>query len=154
MMRARRWWGAAGGAGPDAVGPGAMRRTLRRIVGFFRPYRGRLAVIAVSILVTVSIGVVNPILLKLVIDNLTRAQRPRAALSPVGLMIVLPIVTSLIGVGQSLPLERVGQRVMNDLRAGALPPPAVDAAAVLHRDAHRRDPEPHRQRRRRGADRW
>ena len=51
--------------------PGSGPATFRQIVGFFRPYSRRLAWIAGLIVVTVSIGVVNPILLKLIIDNLT-----------------------------------------------------------------------------------
>ena len=65
------WGGPFGGPEPDLTRrPGSERQTLRRIAGFFAPYRARLAFIAVLILVTVSIGVVNPILLKLIIDNL------------------------------------------------------------------------------------
>jgi ATP-binding cassette subfamily B protein len=107
-----------GGSDPDLTRrPGSEGRTLRRIVGFFRPYRGRLAFIAVLILVTVSIGVVNPILLKLIIDNLT-SDEPSLQLLYVqaGLMIVLPIITSGLGVWQSFLSNVVGQRVMNDLR--------------------------------------
>ncbi|HEX9610131.1 MAG TPA: ABC transporter ATP-binding protein, partial [Candidatus Limnocylindria bacterium] len=63
-------WGF-GGPEPDLTRrAGTGRQTLRRIIGFFRPYRRRLAWIAFLILVTVSVGVVNPILLKLIIDNL------------------------------------------------------------------------------------
>jgi len=112
------WGRAFGGAEPDLTRrPGSERRTLRKIVGFFRPYRSRLAVIAGLILVTVSIGVVNPILLKLIIDNLT-SEAPSLELLylQTGLMIVLPIVTSGLGVWQSYLSNVVGQRVMNDLR--------------------------------------
>ena len=96
--------------------PGSEGPTLRRIGGFFRPYRARLAFIAVLILVTVSIGVVNPILLKLVIDNLTGPQSLELLWIQCGLMIVLPIITSALGVWQSYLSNVVGQRVMNDLR--------------------------------------
>ena len=49
MMRRGGPWG--GGADPDLTRrPGSDPRTLRRIIGFFDPYRGRLAVIAISIL--------------------------------------------------------------------------------------------------------
>jgi ATP-binding cassette subfamily B protein len=112
------WGRAFGGAEPDLTRrPGSERRTLRKIVGFFRPYRARLAVIAGLILVTVSIGVVNPILLKLIIDNLT-SESPSLELLylQAGLMIVLPIITSGLGVWQSYLSNVVGQRVMNDLR--------------------------------------
>jgi ATP-binding cassette, subfamily B, bacterial len=107
-----------GGPEPDlSRRPGSEAQTLRRIAGFFRPYRVRLAFIAVLILVTVSIGVVNPILLKLIIDNLT-SESPSLELLWIqgGLMILLPIVTSAIGVWQAYLSNVVGQRVMNDLR--------------------------------------
>ena len=66
------WAGGFGGSDPDLTRrPGTGRKTLRLIGGFFAPYRVRLFFIAVLILVTVSVGVVNPILLKLIIDNLT-----------------------------------------------------------------------------------
>jgi ATP-binding cassette subfamily B protein len=113
MMRGGRHWGEE----PNLQRrPGTAGTTLRRIVSFFRPYRRRLALIAVAILVSVSIGVVNPILLKLVIDNLTGPRDLRLLYLQCGLMIVLPIVTSLIGVWQSFLSNVVGQRVMNDLR--------------------------------------
>jgi ATP-binding cassette subfamily B protein len=108
-----------GGTEPDLTRrPGSEGRTLRRIVEFFQPYRGRLAFIAALILITVSIGVVNPILIKFVLDNLLpNGPRDLGLLYlQVGLMIVLPIVTSAIGVWQSYLSNVVGQRVMNDLR--------------------------------------
>jgi ATP-binding cassette subfamily B protein len=111
------WGGAFGGPEPDlARRPGSDRQTLSRIATFFRPYRLRLAFIAVLILVNVSVGVVNPILLKLIIDNLTGPQDLGLLYLQGGLMIVLPIVTSAIGVWQSYLSNVVGQRVMNDLR--------------------------------------
>jgi ATP-binding cassette subfamily B protein len=111
------WGGAFGGPEPDLTRrPGSERRTLRRIAGFFTPYRGRLWFIAGLILVTVTIGVVNPILLKLIIDNLTGPRDLGLLYLQAGLMIVLPIVTSAIGVWQAYLSNVVGQRVMNDLR--------------------------------------
>jgi ATP-binding cassette subfamily B protein len=111
----RGHWG--GGEGPDLTArPGSGPRTFRRIVGFFRPYRGRLAGISALIVLTVSIGVVNPILLKLAIDNILEQQDLELLYLQCGLMIVLPIVSSLIGVWQSFLSNVVGQRVMDDLR--------------------------------------
>ena len=111
------WGGAFGGSEPDLTRrPGTARKTVRLIAGFFGPYRVRLAVISVLILVSVSVGVVNPILLKLIIDNLTGPQDLGLLYLQAGLMIVLPIVTSAIGVWQSYLSNVVGQRVMNDLR--------------------------------------
>jgi ATP-binding cassette subfamily B protein len=108
-------WG--GGDEPNLTArPGSGPRTLRLIVGFFRPYRGRLAWIALLILVSVSVGVVNPILLKLIIDNLLGPKDLSLLYLQCALMIVLPFVSSGIGVWQSYLSNVVGQRVMDDLR--------------------------------------
>ena len=110
-------WGRLGGSDPDlARRPGSDRRTLARIAGFFRPYRARLAFIGLLILISVSVGVVNPILLKLIIDNLTGPQDLGLLWVQAGLMIALPILTSAVGVWQTYLSNVVGQRVMNDLR--------------------------------------
>ena len=113
MMRGH--WG--GGEGPDLQArPGSGPATFRRIIGFFRPYQRRLSLIGVLIVFTVSIGVVNPILLKLIIDNLTGPRDLGLLYLQAGLMIGLPVVTSLLGVWQSYLSNVVGQNVMNDLR--------------------------------------
>jgi ATP-binding cassette subfamily B protein len=116
MTRGGFW---RGGEGPNlSRRKGSEGPTLRRIAGFFRPYRARLGVIAVLILVTVSIGVINPILIKFVLDNLLpNGPRDLGLLYlQVSLMVVLPIVTSLLGIWQSFLSNVVGQRVMDDLR--------------------------------------
>ncbi len=66
-----------------------------------------------------SIGLVNPYLLKLLIDEAIPRRDCFLLNLYVGLMIVLPIVTGLIGVGQTYLNNVIGQNVMQDLR-GAL----------------------------------
>ncbi|TME11747.1 MAG: ABC transporter ATP-binding protein [Chloroflexi bacterium] len=109
---------AQAGGGDTAFDPPERRgRTLRRIVAFFRPYRGRVAIVVVAILATSLLGLINPILLKLLIDDaLPNKDFGRLNLY-VGLMIALPILTGLIGIGQSYLNNAIGQRVMQDLRA-------------------------------------
>src|SRR5205085_4881298 len=90
--------------------------TIRRITAFFRPYRGKVTIVLAAILLTSFIGLINPILLKLLID-IAIPQRDWGLLNLfVGLMIVLPIVSGLIGVGQSYLNNIIGQSVMHDLR--------------------------------------
>jgi len=105
---------------PTETGPPVPRErrghTIRRIAAFFRPYRGRVSVVLAAILLTSFIGLVNPILLKLLID-VAIPQRDWGLLNLfVGLMIVLPIISGLIGVGQSYLNNIIGQSVMHDLR--------------------------------------
>ena len=98
------------------VPPERRARTVRRIAAFFGPYRGQVAIVVVAILATSLIGLVNPILLKLLIDDaIPRLDFGRLNLY-VGLMIALPIGSGLVGVGQSYLNNIIGQRVMADLR--------------------------------------
>ena len=76
-------------------------RTVRRIVAFFRPYRAQVVIVLIAILATSLIGLVNPILLKLLIDEAIPRLDFGLLNLYVGLMIVLPIISGLIGVGQA-----------------------------------------------------
>jgi ATP-binding cassette subfamily B protein len=90
--------------------------TIRRIVSFFRPYRLQVLLVLFAITATSLIGLINPILLKLLIDDAIPNQDWAKLNLYVGLMIVLPIVSGLIGIGQSWLSNVVGQNVMQDLR--------------------------------------
>jgi ATP-binding cassette subfamily B protein len=92
-------------------------RTIRRILRFFGPYRPQIAVVLTAILLTSFIGLINPYLLKLLIDEAIPRRDFGLLNLFVGLMIALPIVSGLIGVGQSYLNNLIGQRVMQDLRA-------------------------------------
>ncbi|HEV7603396.1 MAG TPA: ABC transporter transmembrane domain-containing protein, partial [Candidatus Limnocylindrales bacterium] len=94
-------------------------RTLRRIAAFFGPYKLQVVVVLVAILATSLIGLVNPLLLGLLLDQVIIGHDYSRLNLYVGLMIVLPIVTGLIGLGQSYLNNVIGQNVMQDLR-GAL----------------------------------
>jgi ATP-binding cassette, subfamily B, bacterial len=90
--------------------------TVRRIAAFFRPYRLRVALVLVTIVITSLLGLINPFLLKLLIDDALPRQDFGLLNLYVGLMIVVPITSGLIGVGQTYLNNIVGQRVMEDLR--------------------------------------
>ena len=110
-----------GGPADDFVPVPPERRgqTIRRILVFFKPYQPQIVVVLAAILLTSFIGLINPYLLKLLID-VAIPQRDLGLLTLyVGLMIILPIVSGLIGVGQSYLNNIIGQSVMQDLR-GAL----------------------------------
>jgi ATP-binding cassette, subfamily B, bacterial len=98
------------------VPPERRGATIRRIVEFFRPYRLQVTVVLVAILVTSLLGLVNPYLLKLLIDDVIVGGDYASLNLYVGLMIVIPIVSGLIGVGQSYLNNIIGQSVMQDLR--------------------------------------
>jgi ATP-binding cassette subfamily B protein len=101
---------------PTPVPPERRGQTIRRILRFFRPYRTQVAIVLIAILATSFIGLINPILLKLLID-IAIPERNFGLLNLfVGLMIVLPIVSGLIGIGQTYLNNVIGQSVIQDLR--------------------------------------
>lgn len=115
--------GSRGGTGRDADGsplPQVPRErrgaVIRRIAGFFRPYRLQVAIVLVSILATSLLGTVNPLLLKVLLDVAIPSGDMGLVNLYVGMMILFPIVSGLIGVGQTWLNNIVGQRVMQDLR--------------------------------------
>jgi ATP-binding cassette subfamily B protein len=102
---------------PDA-GP-ISRATLRRVIGIFRPYRRRVGMVGILILVTSGLGVINPILIKVIFDRaLFPPGGPNLGLlwALVGLMFAIPIVSGVLGIWQTYLSNLVGQHVMQDLR--------------------------------------
>ncbi|MDQ3991571.1 MAG: ABC transporter ATP-binding protein/permease [Actinomycetota bacterium] len=106
---------------PDA-GP-IDKATVRRVARTFGPYRRKVGIVAALILVTSAMGVVNPILIKVVFDRGLGFQACPTGCPDldllyllVGLMIAVPVVSGLIGIGQTYVSNLVGQRVMQDLR--------------------------------------
>jgi ATP-binding cassette subfamily B protein len=101
---------------PNPVPPERRGRTLRRIAAFFGPYRPQIAVVVLAILLTSLLGLINPLLLGRLIDEVIVGRDFDRLNLYVGLMIGIPIVTGLIGVGQAYLNNVVGQSVMQDLR--------------------------------------
>ena len=91
----------------------------RRIAAAFQPYGPRVLAIGLLIVVTAGLGVVNPILIRVVFDsalfidggpNLSLLWTLAAAMSAV------VVLTGSLGVLQTWLTQQVGQRVMRDLR--------------------------------------
>ncbi len=102
-------------ADPEA-GRGMNSNVARRIAALFRPYVWRVSGAIGAILLTAGLGVVNPYLLQVVIDDAIPNRDMSLLYLLVGLMIALPIISGLVGVGQSYLNNTVGQNVMRDLR--------------------------------------
>jgi ATP-binding cassette, subfamily B, bacterial len=104
---------------PQVANPMPRGRLLRRIARLFRPYRVRVGLIGMGVFVASGLGVATPIISKEVFDKglLAPGGPDISVLSKlVGLMVVLAIVATLIGVGQTYLTSVVGQQVMQDLR--------------------------------------
>ena len=95
---------------------GAALPLLRRAAHFFGPYRGRLAVIGAAILGSSILGLANPYLLKLLIDDAIPKRDIGLLAIYAGLMVIVPIINGGIGLAQAWLTASVGQFVMRDLR--------------------------------------
>jgi ATP-binding cassette, subfamily B, bacterial len=103
---------------PDA-GP-VNKQTVRRVARSFAPYRNRVVLVGLAIVVTSALGVVNPLLIKVIFDTALFCGAACPDLDRltwlVGLMVLIPIITGIIGVGQTYMANLVGQKVMQDFR--------------------------------------
>ena len=94
---------------------------MRRIAELFRPYRREVAGIVALVVVGATVGVVNPLLIKVVFDT---ALFPPGGGGPdlerlawlVAVMVALPVIGGAVGLVQTWRANVVGQRVMRDLR--------------------------------------
>jgi ATP-binding cassette subfamily B protein len=103
---------------PDA---GPITKTIVRRVGrSFAPYRNQVVVVGLAIVVTSAMGVVNPLLIKEIFDTALFCRRGCPNLHRlyvlVGIMVGIPIVSGVIGIGQTYLANLIGQRVMQDFR--------------------------------------
>jgi ATP-binding cassette subfamily B protein len=99
---------------------GEEPRLLRWVAGQFRPYRGKVGLVGVLILVTAGLGTANPLLVKVVFDQaLFVPGGPNVGLLGllVGLMIAITIVAGGLSVWRAYLTNTVGQQVMSDLRS-------------------------------------
>jgi len=94
-----------------------MSPQTRRIARLFAPYKGRLGSVLALIALSAVLGIISPFLLREIVDTAIPEQDTALLAWLVGGMIFVSIATGALGVVQTLLSNRVGQRVMHDLRA-------------------------------------
>jgi ATP-binding cassette, subfamily B, bacterial len=99
---------------------GRPKGTLRRVAVLFRPYRKRVGLIFIAVVITSALGVATPLLSKTVLDKAlfppSGQQNLQLLYVLVALMFLFTFIAGVIGVGQAWLTAVVGQRVMQDLR--------------------------------------
>ena len=120
-MGGRRPHRAHGLVGPDKPETPARPGTFRRIVSIFGPYRGQVGLVVLLILVISGLGLINPLLIKVVFSDVILAEgspdeRMQLLIWVTLAMIASPIVGGLLGLWQTYTNNIVGQSVMQDLR--------------------------------------
>ncbi len=96
--------------------PAVRKANVRRVAGLFRPHRRRLGAVLGLIAVSSALGIVSPFLLKSLLDTAFPQKDATLISLLAGGMIAISVLTSALGVVQTLLSTQVGQRVMHGLR--------------------------------------
>ena len=96
--------------------PRSLVATLRRILAFARPYRGRLAAAIALTLVSTAVGLVVPLGLQRLLDSVFQAT-DGSLLNQLALaLLALFALQAALGFGGAYLMEWTGERVVTDLR--------------------------------------
>ena len=93
------------------------RETLRRMVAFSRPYRGQLAVFLTVVVIDALVVVVNPLILKRILDLATRHEGADQIVGLALLAAVLAIVDAGLTLGERRIAAAIGEYLIYDMRA-------------------------------------
>src|SRR6266566_829151 len=91
-------------------------RTLRRVATAFAPYKLQVLLVLIAIILTTVLGLVNPFLIQYIFDDAIGKRNLNLLFIFVGIMFIMPIITGIIGVGQTYLNNVIGQQVMRDFR--------------------------------------
>jgi ATP-binding cassette subfamily B protein len=91
-------------------------RTVRRVAQAFRPYKFQIILVLIAIILTTVLGLVNPFMIQFIFDDAIGKRNLHLLIILVSIMFVMPVVTGIIGVGQTYLNNVIGQNVMRDFR--------------------------------------
>ncbi len=117
-------WGAEGirmnDSHQEPDGTTIRQGLVRRIARTFHPYWIKVSGVGVLILVTAGLGVVNPVLIRVVFDSAlfppTGVPNLRLLWLIAGTMVGITVISGGLGIVQTLYTHQIGQQVMRDLR--------------------------------------
>ena len=101
---------------PEVAERKVSRRTVRRIVGFARPYRRWILIFLVLIAIDATIGAATPLVYREIIDGGIARERVDLVLWLSGLVGLLAIATAIVGLVQRWFSARIGEGLIFDLR--------------------------------------
>jgi ATP-binding cassette subfamily B protein len=116
-MRALRGPRKTGSNGDPPLSGNEYKRERGRILRLFRPYRWRLFSVLLLVVVGAGLGMLQPFLLREVLDEGLLNHKSTLLTELVLAMIAIAIIGAALSVFQTYSSNVVGQRVMHDLRA-------------------------------------
>ncbi|GAB4475676.1 MAG: ABC transporter ATP-binding protein [Anaerolineae bacterium] len=120
------YYHARGGAGRPAADSGRRQEgetalpkgpvRLGRLLGYLRPYRGRLVLALIALLATTLIGLIFPFVIQTLIDSVLQSGDMTALNRITGALVALFVVRFFFGYIERFMLEYAGERVVIDIR--------------------------------------
>ena len=93
------------------------RGTLRRLLGYMRPYRRTIGLVFVLAASGVAVALLGPYLMGLAIDKIVAGESVRSILSIVLVMVATYVITWIANTGQGVLIATIAQRAMRVLRS-------------------------------------
>ncbi len=114
-MHGGGWWVYAWGSDQDKKN-NVTWPLVKRVLGYARPYWGKIAITLVTILITTGLGLLTPLIFRDLIDNaLPNGNVERLNVLAIGLVLI-PIFVSIVGMYSRFLNAQIGEGVIFDLR--------------------------------------
>jgi ATP-binding cassette, subfamily B, bacterial len=118
MFHGGGWFVYMQGSDKDKTPPITLA-LLRRVLAYARPYWGKIGLMLLTILLTTSLNLVNPLIFRQLIDGALQPPGDINQLNWLALgLVLIPILTGIISVFQRRINSQVGEGVIYDLRVG------------------------------------
>ncbi|PKO22027.1 MAG: multidrug ABC transporter ATP-binding protein [Chloroflexi bacterium HGW-Chloroflexi-1] len=127
--------GPGGGRGLTGEAARDTRSAVRRLLGYLRPYRGRLLVVAALVIVSTSAGLAAPVLISVAIDqHIIPGHLPGLARTML-LMLGIYLAGGAAGLIQGVLMVGIAQRLMADIRGQLFA--HIQILSMAYHDRHR-----------------
>ena len=102
--------------GDDSARPKISRALLRRVLGYARPYRARIALLLLSILATIGLGLLTPLIFRDLIDRTLPAGDAARLNLLAGALVAIPVAGAGLRIWQRMLDAAIGSGIIFDLR--------------------------------------
>src|SRR5687768_8730331 len=109
------WAYSSGGSGRDPLPPIRFAQ-IRRMVGYLRPYRLKVAGILLCIAALAGVALLPPLVVKTIIDDALKNGDVPLLNWMVAALMAVPLLSGLLQVMQQYLNNLIGQSIMSDLR--------------------------------------
>ena len=102
--------------GDENARPTVSRELLRRVLGYARPYRGRMALLLLCILATIGLGLLTPLIFRDLIDRTLPAGDFVRLNLLAGALVAIPVAGAVLRIWQRTLDAAIGSGIIFDLR--------------------------------------